>query len=350
MALSREARIMIGILMLAAAVFVWSNFFLRPPAIGTGGADSGQLATPSQAVPADGIAVSPELSPAEGTPVIARDIEIAELPFLVTAPPEIELAPQADEQLSPDDINRPQSEQRASVNPFSPIIVQEAAATSTVSAPPPTTEPIDLVEVPIQGPPGVEIVNTPPEPIVAPTPRALTPPAPPARNLPRTLPNGVLSVTPDILRTTRAVDNQPQPVNLAEVAAIRVPGEATPDFNGPLVNGNPVPLSAPEALPEPLAMSPAELLDTPANSAEPLAVATNSLSRYLRDNNVIFTGSVLGPVGVAVFRSSLSQSPLVVTLGQTLPETDIVLTDLKGQQAEFTQDNDKQTLILDLRR
>jgi hypothetical protein len=65
---------------------------------------------------------------------------------------------------------------------------------------------------------------------------------------------------------------------------------------------------------------------------------------------VIFTGSVLGPVGVAVFRSSLSQSPLVVTLGQTLPETDIVLTDLKGQQAEFTQDNDKQILILDLRR
>jgi hypothetical protein len=82
----------------------------------------------------------------------------------------------------------------------------------------------------------------------------------------------------------------------------------------------------------------------------PLAAGTNRLARYLRDNGYSFTGSVLGPVSVGVFRSNGDPVPQVVALGQTLPNTEIVLTDLRGQQAELMLDDVRQTLILDIRR
>ncbi len=70
----------------------------------------------------------------------------------------------------------------------------------------------------------------------------------------------------------------------------------------------------------------------------------------MRDENFSFTGSVLGPVSVGVFRSDLDNVPLVVALGQTLPDTDIVLTDLRGQQAELRLGDITQILTLDIRR
>jgi hypothetical protein len=94
----------------------------------------------------------------------------------------------------------------------------------------------------------------------------------------------------------------------------------------------------------------------PATAAEasgpavPLAVGADLLSRYLRDNNVSFTGTVLGPLSVGVFRSNLYGSPVVLTLGQTLPDTDILLTDLRGYEARFSLGDRTQTLALDLRR
>jgi hypothetical protein len=78
--------------------------------------------------------------------------------------------------------------------------------------------------------------------------------------------------------------------------------------------------------------------------------APTELARFLRDQNYAFTGSVLGPVGIGVFRSDLDPSPVVVALGQTLPETEIVLTDLRGQQAELRLGDTTQILTLDLRR
>ena len=82
----------------------------------------------------------------------------------------------------------------------------------------------------------------------------------------------------------------------------------------------------------------------------PLAVGADPLSRYLRDNDVRFTGTVLGPLSVGVFRSNLYGSPVVLTLGQPLPETDIILSDLRGYEARFSLGDSTQTLSLDLRR
>ncbi len=80
----------------------------------------------------------------------------------------------------------------------------------------------------------------------------------------------------------------------------------------------------------------------------PIEVGGSDLSRYLRDNNYQYTGSVRGVVSVGMFRTSVQA--ITITLGQTIPKTDIVLTDLQNNQAEFTQGQDKVILNLDLRR
>jgi len=82
----------------------------------------------------------------------------------------------------------------------------------------------------------------------------------------------------------------------------------------------------------------------------PLQAGTDSLSRYLRDHNVRFTGTVLGPVSVGVFRSDQYTAPVVVSLGQDLPQTKITLTDLRGHEAVFSYQEATQSLSLDLRR
>lgn len=74
------------------------------------------------------------------------------------------------------------------------------------------------------------------------------------------------------------------------------------------------------------------------------------MNRYLRNNGVTFTGAALGPVSVGIFRIEGVPVPVTVPLGGTLPETDIVLTELSGQEATLAQGTNKATLLLDLRR
>ena len=234
------------------------------------------------------------------------------------------------------------------------------------------------VEIP--GAPALPQVRREPvvETVVAPTPRPLTPPSPRAQGLPRQLPGGTLPVAPDILQTTRVVPQvievepvvevepvieieveaevvRPRPEDIAAAAVIREPNDTiaadlaavgTATDNGAALPG----LLGPAAI-----VAEAEAgTDTGVTAAPvgtvPLAAGTNLLSRYLRDNGFAFTGTVLGPVSVGVFTSPLFTTPVVVALGQTLPDTEIVLTDLRGQQAEFSLDDATQVLTLDLRR
>jgi hypothetical protein len=51
-----------------------------------------------------------------------------------------------------------------------------------------------------------------------------------------------------------------------------------------------------------------------------------------------------------VFRSNLYQQPAVVMLGQTLPDSEILLSDLRGYEARFTLGQNTQVLSLDTRR
>ena len=180
----------------------------------------------------------------------------------------------------------------------------------------------------------------------------------------------MLSSAPDLLRQPR-VGTVADRVDLPAITVIAVPdpepavieAPSAPRPPAPTVELEPVgPIAAPVATTEPgPAVSvqgddpetpgePATASPAPVASQAPLAAGSTGLARFLRDNDYAFTGSVLGPVSVGVFRSNLDAAPIVVSLGQTLPNTEIVLTDLRGMQAELTLGQTTQILTLDLRR
>ena len=161
-----------------------------------------------------------------------------------------------------------------------------------------------------------------------------------AQSLPRPLPGPSLSPVPAVLQERRTAGDVPEP-NLAQVAVLEEP--VPPVGTDVAERVADVDLSTPEVLP------PVTSRVMPSD-ADPLVAGITPLSRYLRDHDVTFTGMVLGPVSQGVFRSSSEPRPVVVALGQTLPDTDITLTDLRGQQAEFTLADASQFLTLELRR
>ena len=407
MMLSRTTRFVILLFLLAAATFVWVNYLLEgtdtPDPITEGAQpmmamlqvevqpDATDTATPSEGtetVTGDApvvIAVEPAVTPevptvtAQGMQTIAeRELEVAQFPFLVTEPPVITTAAVGNDG---DAVLRPQA-RRASINPFSPVlaVAPVAPATPVAGVAPPATQPnieVVAVEVSVPGAPTLPGVQREPvvETVVAPTPRPLAPPSPLAQGLPRQLPSGTLPITPDILQTTRVpppvveiepvveIDPEvesvvvepevvrPQPQVIAAAAMIREPNDTvladleavgTTPNSGAAVPGL-LGLAVVEAEPEPVAVV------TPVATV-PLAAGTDLLSRYLRDNSFSFTGTVRSSISVGVFTSPLHTTPVVVSLGQTLPDTDIVLTDLRGQQAEFTLGDMTQVLTLNLGR
>lgn len=412
MALSRTARILIAILLLAAAAFFWVNFFYQsrlaeapaqdpvtatPAAPGTpttpADAAAGEPVTPdaatAEAEPAeeagtvdpdvvadpDAIAVAePEVVAIDPAIAVTRDVVIADLPFLVTEPQSVAVEPEPEAEVdAPTGVTVPT---RATINPFSPVVVRTppAPARDIPAGSPPLGEV--AVEVPVPaGPPPVAARQP------APTPRAVTPPAPSAA-LSRDLPSGaVLSSAPDLLRKPR-VGTVADRVDLPAITAIAVPdpepavieAPSAPRPPAPVVELEPTgPIEAPEPVSEPdpsVVIDPAPAADAAAGgepdpsgspatpdgrpavvaSEPPLVSGSTGLARFLRDNDYAFTGTVLGPVSVGVFRSNLDAAPIVVSLGQTLPNTEIILTDLRGMQAELTLGQTTQILTLDLRR
>jgi hypothetical protein len=250
---------------------------------------------------------------------------------------------------------------RATVNPFSPVVVRTPPAPEREI--PDTASVVGGVEVPAGPTPAEVAAAAEAARASAPTPRAITPGSPGGTSALRPLPTGsVLSSTPDLLRETR-VGSVAEEVDFATVSAIAVPDAEpaqlapsqtdpaqadAPDQVEPLAEATPVPASPEASTPDDASTSATpQAVETP---APPLAAGATQLARFLRDQNYTFTGSVVGPVGVGVFRSDLDAAPVVVALGQTLPETDIVLTDLRGQQAELRLGDSTQILTLDLRR
>ncbi|MEJ2667046.1 MAG: hypothetical protein P8Z81_08105, partial [Deinococcales bacterium] len=174
--------------------------------------------------------------------------------------------------------------------------------------------------------------------------------------LPRALPSGMLPTTPSVLQSTRAQASSSAPKDLGTVAAVRTPSDAsngspslgTLSQSGMLTSAPSLPGVLGPSQPKPA--PPAKTQASAGNGTPPLQAGTDTLSRYLRDNNVRFTGTVLGPVSVGVFRSTQYKTPVVVSLGQDLPDTKITLTDLRGHEAVFTLNDSTQSLSLDLRR
>ncbi len=413
MSLSRTARILLALLLVAAAAFVWVSYLRNPqpqttlvntptvvpgaaaadaatnsptataaPLVGTDavGEASSNGATAAAAGP-DGQAAAgatattvPAAVPAVVAPptVVLRDLVVDELPFLVTSPPVVETAEEED---PAGGASRPQASRRGNINPFSPVIVQtpqEPASQQVFAETPPASQEPTVVVVTNDGTPpaGSNASSSQPssttvaaaQPAQAPAPRALAPASGGVGELPRPLPSGTLPITPDILRDARTTPPAQAP-NQAEtpVAAIAEPTE-TAAADLPQVGEQPagdvappVEVLGPGQPSEPEEPAEPEVVLTPTTpptnvQSLPLVAGIDTLSRYLRDNDVRFTGTALGPLSVGVFRANHLDQPVVLTLGQSLPDTDIVLADLRGYEAKFSLGDSTQVLSLDLRR
>jgi hypothetical protein len=421
MAMSRTARILIAILLLAAAAFFWVNFYTQSrtaetptpadPVVADGTPDpaAAEVAIPDvdatgdavaeatsdtdaatatdSAAPADDAAdgaIEPEaaatvdgaadpaaeasdeadaeapvvVAPVEDgpptvvvdAPVVGREIVIADLPFLVTEPRPADAETPEVEAATTEIARGVTTPTRATINPFSPVVVRTPPAPEREV--PDTASVVGEVAVPAGPTPAEVAAAAAAARAEAPTPRAITPGSPGDTSALRPLPTGsVLSSTPELLREPR-VGSVAEEVDFATVTAIAVP-DAEPADLAPS-ESEPAQAEAPDEV-EPLT-SASQQTEADANpgtvvpTTPPLAAGATQLARFLRDQNYAFTGSVLGPVGVGVFRSDLDSAPVVVALGQTLPETEIVLTDLRGQQAELRLGDSTQILTLDLRR
>jgi hypothetical protein len=334
--LSRTSRIMLGLLLLALAAFLWVNFLVRDS-----GFDLAFLrAAPAPSAGAETVQ-TPTVAPESQ---VARDIEVLDLPFLVTEPPP-EPSPVEQEQAAAE--AAAEQPRRATVNPFSPVLQRGGAQAAEGQREPQQGRAVTEVPVPA-APAGSRAAAPAPSAPKAPAPAAVTPATRATGTLPRALPGGTLGGTPDLLRSAIGATDVPAE-NLGRMAAVREPEESRPSLGqageADQTRSEPQPLAEPIS---PRAVA-AERAGRQVGQA-PLAAGTSSLSRFLRDNNVRFTGSVIGPVSVGVFRSSLTAAPVVISLGQTLPDTSIVLTDLRGQQAELTLGESTQILTLELRR
>ncbi len=370
MMLSRTARILIAVLLLAAAAFFWVNFFsqeqpVAPPVTAT---TTPPATSSSSAAPASTSASKAQTAktPANqnAAPVVApnkpavatRDLQVAELPFLVTQPPVSGQAAAGSGANSTGNATATGSTQssasgqRMSVNPFSPIVVQappSAPAPTQASAQPPASQQVTTAAAPANQ------ASSPPKLAEAPTPQPVSPPPPQASGLPHALPSGMLPTTPSVLQSTRAQASSSAPKDLGAVAVVREPTGAESASLGTISQVGS--LTTGPSVPGVLGPGQANAAQAAAqagagNGNAPLQAGTDSLSRYLRDNNVRFTGTVLGPISVGVFRSNQYKMPVVVPLGQDLPDTKITLTDLRGHEAVFTLNDSTQSLSLDLRR
>lgn len=366
MALSRTSRILIGFLLLSVAAFVWANLVVGDSVIfltQAAGGDTISLSpddvTTSQVAAAgeDSPAIDenaeeetarPEVVPVE-IPAAERDIEVLDLPFLIEEP----LQPHPAEAATAGEPAAGDGPRRASVNPFSPLVQERAAAAPapTEAQQAQTVQPRPQVtEVPVPPPP-TRVAGSP-APVSAPRAPAPAPVAPDDSSvaaLPRALPTGALGGEPELLRRAIGQPAQPDPQAVQDPAAVP---ETAPEASLPAEEATvQVELPEPEPLDQRVAESSPALpaVRTPLVPA-PLEAGVSDLDRFLRDRNVRFIGSVIGPVSVGVFRVIGVDAPIVISLGQPLPETDIILTDLRGQQAEFALDEERQILTLELRR
>lgn len=418
MTLSRTARVLLAMLLIAAAAFVWVNFFASgpspvapivdvpptttvpngtastpppsapPTSTATAGSDATQTppaetesqpasvpvggdATPTVVVDAAVAVATPDGGSAEvATPTVVTgttrvtvsDVQVLALPFLVTEPPppdELAIDGQPIE-LGPRLVTNAPTPVRTSVNPFSPIVLPAVA-----EVPEPAVPAVVEVTVPVL-PTAAEILASR-NAAADLAPRALTPRSPTVVALPRSLPTGGVLSAPSILTTPRtpslstastsgssAITPSLGLANLALPAA-RVPSAAQPTVDVALPR-TPEASSVtfvPDLLASPrvgVADADADLPASGEGDGDTVRTDLDPLQTFLVDREVAFTGSVLGNVAVGVFRVGGYTSPVVLSLGQTLLDTEIVLTDVGSQSAEFTLGDLTHVLTLELGR
>ncbi len=363
MTLPREVRIVVGFATLVVAVWVWLQVFSIAPSLGV----NTKLMNLVTAVPVSQVApVAPGDQDAPDA-VVTREVQIDVLPFIDEDPAVAGQAadPDAQDETDAAEAADETTGRGAAVNPFTPVLappVEEAPAAPAAPAAPQQVQPqrdpqVEVVEVP-SAPPDQPIEPAIPD-VRAPIPNAVTPPSPQPRPLPRVLPRAALPGAPQVMQTALGSRN-PSSEDVIRAAALSVPGtrpQARVNFAnqprsttgvsavGTLSRRDSIASArtAPDATP--LNFAARRRAEAAAQAAQAAPAAPETLSSYLSSNGIQFTGTVLGPTNVGVFRAGSGRT-FVVPLGQTFPNTDIRLTSLQGQQAVLVRGGEQTTLQL----
>jgi len=320
--------------------------------------------------PAAQTADDTETGPGEELPLIPATVPAPEPQFTETERLEFPLFPaveaqqedEAQEDAQAQDTDEP-GEPTFTVNPFSPVLRPAGPGPSSASNQPAQqpagqqTQPVGPESSPPVASPGPAAPRQPAASsgVPAESRPSLTPPAPTIDQLPQLAAPPAPAPLPSplgdsISSSYEAERSRPQlaalePLGPApELASLRhdpEDAEAQEPLALRLLPGDDEPAAdlAPAPVPDPLPMGKA-----------PLHAGANPLARYLRDNNVRFTGLVVGSSSVAVLRHNGTDAPVMVEVGDELPDTSIRLLDLRDQQATFQLGNYTEVLTLDLRR
>ena len=364
MTLSRTSRILLAVLLLAVAIFAWVNLAgggLGPPTpvgAGTPPPDAqAEAPDPTPDAPANAPVDTPDdvaadVDPAEDAPsdvdvvalpspdgdappsprIVARDVELATFPA----------TPDADDRTEGEASGGDGEGDDGGVLgaiPDAPPTANASVARAT------RLNPFAAVAAGVPGD-GTADAASPsdaaPDPVAArslpaPTvPTAATPQAPR-----RALPGRMLASAPALLQRPRT---DPGPAAVATGGGVAAGG---PDLPRAAVPASP---TRTPGVPATGGAGDAPDLLGAAGGRDLAAATGGTLAPTLNAAGVRFTGSVVGSVGVGVFRMAGESAPVVLALGQSLPGSDIVLADVGGTTATFALGDATHVLTLDPRR
>lgn len=156
----------------------------------------------------------------------------------------------------------------------------------------------------------------------------------------------VPGATASVNETPKAPKPIAPPVTSVKEPTVNVPntpvqaGTAGGASQGSAVStGNPQVISALQPNP-----TPAPVTETPAGITTP---AENKAETAINAHQLVFDAAVLGPVNTAVFRSDTGF--LVASVGQPIPNTNLILKEVTTTTATLTVGSDSKTLELDKR-
>ena len=300
--------------------------------------------------PADVSGGALPLLPDPEAPAVARDVGVEELPLLVTEPPE-----KQDEVKIPAPVTGGGD---STLNPFSPLLLPQTAEPTPppappVAAPPAATSPTPApAQPPAPTPPTAPAPSAPAAATPAPRPAA---PVPPARAARPTLPRSLGAS----LRTPASAINSPETSPLGRalgvqgartdtglpstLAAVRAPSSLTPLGTVPTGTAAAIPSSAQQVALGSGLTTLSLSTSNRANDGNFTSLGGNRVSRALSSLQVNFTAMV---TGTAIFRLGDDTTPVLLALGETLPGTELKLTNLTSRGAQFTEDDVRHTLFL----
>lgn len=278
--LPQPARLGLAALLLVAGVATWYAVFQR-----------NQAAAEIPSAPA--ATTAPTTTPPAQSESPSKPLEVVPVPFMVTEAPADTAKPKAEKPVTAKPAPAVVRE-KAPPNPFVPLVLAAPPKPPGVLLPPSTT-----ASSPIAASPTKVQVRQPSTPLTAPS-------------------------------TPKPVE--PEPKLAPTPVSATVPGQTSLGASVLPIRLNP--------LEREVAPTQSEL--KPVQPTQPVTPAETSLAKFVREKGIKLAGAVLGPTSVGVFQTKAGF--LVVPVGRTFPDADVLLKSLSADEALLVQGEDTLTL------